>query len=180
MVMSARTTARCPITRRSALAMDPVKFPSIRSMPLKCSSPFRFIPWSKNPEMSFNRLVWIFIISQIGQETLARRHPNSIDKVGGLHWNLGDVWGSVVHPFKHLAMATPLRYPPRQEGPMKMTAWNLIVLSPYNAGLQKLRVSYKAGLILLGAFVFGFCATVALLLLFPHLQVNESEHARLA
>ena len=63
---------------------------------------------------------------------------------------------------------------------MKMTAWNLIVLSPYNAGLQKLRVSYKAGLILLGAFVFGFCATVALLLLFPHLQVNEFDRARLA
>ena len=63
---------------------------------------------------------------------------------------------------------------------MKTTAWNLIVMSPHNAGLQKLSVSWRAGLILIAAFVFAFVATVGLLLMFPHLQVNESEHARLA
>jgi cell division protein FtsB len=62
---------------------------------------------------------------------------------------------------------------------MKTTAWNLIVLAP-EAGLQKLHLSYRACMILIGAFVFGFCVTVALLLMFPRLQVNESEHARLA
>src|SRR5438876_126651 len=36
--MSARTTACSPITSRSSLRIDPVKFPSMRSMPLICIS----------------------------------------------------------------------------------------------------------------------------------------------
>ncbi len=63
---------------------------------------------------------------------------------------------------------------------MKTTAWNLIVMSPHNAGLQKLSLSWRGGLILIAAFVFAFFATVALFLMYPHLQVNEFEHARLA
>ncbi|PYS01444.1 MAG: hypothetical protein DMG15_04670 [Acidobacteria bacterium] len=63
---------------------------------------------------------------------------------------------------------------------MKTTAWNFVVMSPHSPRLQKLRLSYKAGLILIGAFVFGFLVTVALALMFPRLKVNESEHARLA
>ncbi len=63
---------------------------------------------------------------------------------------------------------------------MKTTAWNLIVMSPGSANMKKLRVSYKAGLICISAFVFGFLATTALLVMFPHLEINESEHERLA
>jgi hypothetical protein len=65
-------------------------------------------------------------------------------------------------------------------GRMKTTAWNLIVMSPGSANMKKLRVSYKAGLICISAFVFGFLATTAFLVMFPHLQINESEHERLA
>jgi len=68
----------------------------------------------------------------------------------------------------------------RAGGPMKTTAWNLIVISPHSPRLEKIRVSCQAGLILFAAFVLAFLTTVLLLLMFPQARVNESAHARLA
>jgi cell division protein FtsB len=63
---------------------------------------------------------------------------------------------------------------------MKPTAWNLVVISPRSPRLEKIRVSCQAGLILIAAGMLAFLTTVFLLLMFPQVRVNESDHARLA
>src|SRR5207253_10632610 len=84
-----------PITSRSSLRIDPVKFPSMRSMPLKCSSPFRFIPLSKNPEMPSEGLVSVFInLVNSTSPTVTQRHEKSIDKVAGLRSSRGGCLGN--------------------------------------------------------------------------------------
>jgi hypothetical protein len=62
---------------------------------------------------------------------------------------------------------------------MKTRSWNLIVLPPHGPRIEQIRLSCKAGLILLGAFVLAFLMTVLLLLAFPRIRVNESDRARL-
>ncbi|MBO0801073.1 MAG: hypothetical protein J2P31_19830 [Blastocatellia bacterium] len=62
---------------------------------------------------------------------------------------------------------------------MKTRSWNLILLPPHGPRIEQIRVSCKAGLILLAAFVLAFIMTVLLLLAFPRIRVNESDRARL-
>jgi hypothetical protein len=62
---------------------------------------------------------------------------------------------------------------------MKTRSWNLIVLPPNGPRIEQIRLSCKAGLILLGAFVLAFLMTVLLLLAFPRIRVDESDRARL-
>ena len=56
----------------------------------------------------------------------------------------------------------------------------MIVIAPHSPSPQKIRISAKAVLILLSAFVLAFCTTVLLLLMFPRLHVNEASRSRLA
>jgi hypothetical protein len=63
---------------------------------------------------------------------------------------------------------------------MKTTFWSLVVITPDSPGLQKIRISSTAILIIAGAFVVAFCTTVALLLMFPHARVNDTNRTRLA
>jgi len=62
---------------------------------------------------------------------------------------------------------------------MKTRSWDLIVLPPHGPRFEQVRVSCKAGLILLAAFLLAFIMTVLLLLAFPRIRVNESDRARL-
>lgn len=62
---------------------------------------------------------------------------------------------------------------------MKTTSWNLIVLPPNSPRIEKIRLSCKAGMILLAAGVLAFLMTVFLLLMFPRLHVNESSRRQL-
>ena len=57
---------------------------------------------------------------------------------------------------------------------MKTTLYNLIVISPENAGLQRIHISRPAVMILAAAFVLSFCSTVFLLLSFPRVQLRET------
>ncbi len=63
---------------------------------------------------------------------------------------------------------------------MKTTFWSLVVISPHSPSLHKIRISAQAALILAGAFLLAFCTTVFLLLMFPRVQVNETDRFRLA
>src|SRR2546427_11823897 len=62
---------------------------------------------------------------------------------------------------------------------MKPPFWNLIIISPHSPSLQKIRISWRAMAILGGAFVLSFWATVALLLMYPRVRIDETELARL-
>src|SRR5215472_2298644 len=57
---------------------------------------------------------------------------------------------------------------------MKTTSWNLIMLAPNSPRVEQLRLSFKAGMVLLAAGVLAFLMTVFLLLMFPRLNVNAS------
>jgi hypothetical protein len=50
---------------------------------------------------------------------------------------------------------------------MKTTFWNWVDVSPDGFGLGKVRISWMALMVLAGAFVLAFCATVVGLLMFP-------------
>jgi hypothetical protein len=63
---------------------------------------------------------------------------------------------------------------------MKTTFWNLVIITPDSPSLQKIRISSAAMVILATAFVLAFCTTVALLLMFPRVRVNETNSSRLA
>ena len=60
---------------------------------------------------------------------------------------------------------------------MKTTLYNLIVISPENAGLHRIHISRPALLILAAAFVLSFCSTVFLLLSFPHVEMRDTDHS---
>lgn len=63
---------------------------------------------------------------------------------------------------------------------MKATSWNFIVISAHGPVLEKIGLSFKAALILVGAFVIAFLMTVLLLLMFPSIRVSEPDRVRLA
>jgi hypothetical protein len=51
--------------------------------------------------------------------------------------------------------------------------------TPHGPRIEQIRVSCKAGVILLAAFVLAFIMTVLLLLAFPRIRVKESDRTRL-
>ena len=57
---------------------------------------------------------------------------------------------------------------------MKTRLYNLIVISPENAGLHRIHMSRQAMLVLAAAFVLSFCSTVFLLLTFPRVQIRDT------
>jgi len=63
---------------------------------------------------------------------------------------------------------------------MKATSWNFIVISAHGPVLEKIGLSFKAALILMGAFIVAFLMTVLLLLMFPSIRVSEPDRVRLA
>jgi hypothetical protein len=65
-------------------------------------------------------------------------------------------------------------------GPVKTTSWSLIVMSPHSWSLEKIRLSCKLGVILVGAFVFAFLTTTLLCLMFPRIRVDEPDRVRSA
>jgi len=52
-------------------------------------------------------------------------------------------------------------------------------MPPRSPRLEKIRISRKTGQILMTSLVMVFLAAAVLLIIFPHLRVNESERARL-
>jgi hypothetical protein len=62
-------------------------------------------------------------------------------------------------------------------GPVKTTSWSL---SSHSPSLEKIRVSCKLGVILVGAFVFAFLTSTFLLLMFPQIRVSEPDRVRVA
>jgi hypothetical protein len=52
-------------------------------------------------------------------------------------------------------------------------------MPPRSPSLEKIRISRKAGQVLLASLVFAFLAAVALLVILPHLRVSELDRVRL-
>jgi len=50
---------------------------------------------------------------------------------------------------------------------MKTTFWNWVDVSPDGFSLGKVQISWRSLMVLAGAFVLAFCATVVVLLMFP-------------
>jgi len=61
---------------------------------------------------------------------------------------------------------------------MNTTFSSLTISSPHSPNPGRIRISGKAGLIFVVAFVLAFFTTVALLLMFPRVRVNGSDHVR--
>jgi len=62
---------------------------------------------------------------------------------------------------------------------MQTRSWNLIIMPPRSPSLEKIRISRKAGQVLLASLVFVVLAAVALLIILPHLRVSELDRVRL-
>ncbi len=58
-------------------------------------------------------------------------------------------------------------------------SWSLIIMSPRSPSLDKIRISRKTGKVLLASLIMIFVAAAVLLVVFPHLRVNESDRVRL-
>ena len=62
---------------------------------------------------------------------------------------------------------------------MQTRSWNLIIMPPRSPNLEKIRISRKAGKLLLASLLVVFLATAVLLIILPHLRVSESDRVRL-
>ena len=88
------------------------------------------------------------------------------------------VWTIAINQINHLARGSELAGLRREVG-METRSWNLIIMPPRSPSLEKIRISRKAGQVLLASLVFIFLAAAALIIILPHLRVSELDRARL-